>query len=243
MPGLRQLAAPPTVTSPRDGARNPAIMCSMVDLPAPFGPSRPVTPRPMVIVMSLTATTLPYQRETLRSSMLIRLPPSRALRWSAEGASCSTDPLVPGGEPARAGGQQPEEHDPVPGPHTAWRRNGAGIRATQPLPHPVENGERAYQAGQTGAERDARCHRPGPGPVLGDLDQDPGQCPGEEKVDRDHAGRVRPAAGERGEDQPDRGQQQRPQHPDARAGDRRFVLFPPPGPAAGREELAHVQED
>ena len=49
---------------PFDGARKPAIMCKMVDLPAPFGPSRPVTPGPMSIVMSLTATTLPYQRLT-----------------------------------------------------------------------------------------------------------------------------------------------------------------------------------
>ena len=44
-------------------------MCMIVDLPAPFGPSRPVTPGSMDMVMSLTATTLPYQRDTLRSSM------------------------------------------------------------------------------------------------------------------------------------------------------------------------------
>src|SRR5260221_12312613 len=63
-------------SSPRDGGRKPAIRCSRVDLPAPFGPSSPVTPGPMVIVMSLTATTLPYQRDTLRSSMVVmRCPP------------------------------------------------------------------------------------------------------------------------------------------------------------------------
>src|SRR5213078_4030697 len=39
-------------------------MLMRVDFPAPFGPSRPVTPGLMVIVMSLTATTLPNQRET-----------------------------------------------------------------------------------------------------------------------------------------------------------------------------------
>ena len=50
---------------------DPAIMCIMVDFPAPFGPSRPVTPGPIVIVMSLTATTLPYHRETLRSSIAV----------------------------------------------------------------------------------------------------------------------------------------------------------------------------
>ncbi len=43
-------------------------MCRIVDLPAPFGPRRPVTPGPSTNEMSLTATTLPYQRETPRSS-------------------------------------------------------------------------------------------------------------------------------------------------------------------------------
>ena len=37
--------------------------CRSVLLPAPLGPSRPVTPGPIVIVTSLTATTLPYHRE------------------------------------------------------------------------------------------------------------------------------------------------------------------------------------
>ncbi len=43
-------------------------MCRIVDLPAPFGPSSPVTPGPRTNEMSFTATTLPYQRETSRSS-------------------------------------------------------------------------------------------------------------------------------------------------------------------------------
>ena len=49
---------------PVEGARKPPIMWIRVDLPAPLGPSRPVTPGPIVIVTSLTATTLPNQRET-----------------------------------------------------------------------------------------------------------------------------------------------------------------------------------
>ncbi len=53
---------------PADGARKPAIMLISVDLPAPFGPSRPVTPASRRMVTSLTATTLPYQRETCASS-------------------------------------------------------------------------------------------------------------------------------------------------------------------------------
>ena len=71
MSGFSQLGFPATVSVPLDGARKPEIMCRIVDLPAPFGPSRPVTPGPTDIVMSLTATTLPYQRLTLDRSMTL----------------------------------------------------------------------------------------------------------------------------------------------------------------------------
>ena len=50
----------------RSGARKPDIMWRSVVLPAPFGPSRPVMPAATSKVTSLTATTLPYQRETPR---------------------------------------------------------------------------------------------------------------------------------------------------------------------------------
>ena len=62
-------AWPAMRTTPADGASRPAIRWRSVDLPAPLGPSRPVTPGPSANVMSLTATTLPYQRETCSSSM------------------------------------------------------------------------------------------------------------------------------------------------------------------------------
>ncbi len=75
--GLRQMAMPSSVTVPDEGGKKPLIMASRVVLPAPFGPKRPVTPGPIVMVTSLTATTLPNQRETPASSMvLIRPPPS-----------------------------------------------------------------------------------------------------------------------------------------------------------------------
>src|SRR3979490_190398 len=46
-------------------------------LPAPLGPIRPVTPASSVIVMSLTATTLPYHFDTpCRSTELLIEPPS-----------------------------------------------------------------------------------------------------------------------------------------------------------------------
>ena len=44
-------------------------MWSTVVLPAPFGPSRPVTPGRMSNDTSLTATTLPYHFETDSTDM------------------------------------------------------------------------------------------------------------------------------------------------------------------------------
>ena len=61
------MEVPSRLTSPADGARKPAIMWSRVVLPAPFGPSSPVMPGPTSKLTSLTATTLPYQRETAAS--------------------------------------------------------------------------------------------------------------------------------------------------------------------------------
>ena len=43
-------------------------MFSSVVLPAPLGPSRPVTPGPSVKETPFTATTFPYQRETSATS-------------------------------------------------------------------------------------------------------------------------------------------------------------------------------
>jgi hypothetical protein len=62
---LRHAVNPPISTRPFDGRRSPDSMCRIVVLPAPFGPSRPVIPGPNANVMSLTATTGPYQRDTL----------------------------------------------------------------------------------------------------------------------------------------------------------------------------------
>ena len=63
-------------------------MWSSVDLPAPFGPSSPVIPGPSANEMSLTATTLPYQRDTSWSS-------TRAFGSSGFGGAATTPPGVP----------------------------------------------------------------------------------------------------------------------------------------------------
>ena len=61
--GEPQAGRPSRRTSPWLGASCPAASFRNVDLPAPLGPSRPVTPGPTVVVTSLSAMTGPYQRE------------------------------------------------------------------------------------------------------------------------------------------------------------------------------------
>src|SRR5260370_20166527 len=157
-------------SSPRDGGRKPAIRCSRVDLPAPFGPSRPVTPGPMVIVMSLTATTLPYQRDTLRSSMVVMLcsplasgallgaafprrsslAPQSRRRRAPPARSCGTGLPVPGSQAAEAGREEDEQHHPVEPTVLDHPGNTASRGSAEPLPHPVQGGEWADPSGQVG---------------------------------------------------------------------------------------------
>ena len=59
-----------TVTVPAEGFRKPESMCSRVLLPAPLGPSSPVTPGETSNEISLTATTLPYHRDTPSSAIV-----------------------------------------------------------------------------------------------------------------------------------------------------------------------------
>jgi hypothetical protein len=60
--GRRQAAygRPPIVTDPESGASRPRISRIVVDLPAPFGPRKPVTwPRGTMKDRSSTATVVP----------------------------------------------------------------------------------------------------------------------------------------------------------------------------------------
>jgi hypothetical protein len=54
---------PRSCTSPWLGRSCPAASLRKVDLPAPFGPRRPVTPGGTVTLTSLSAMTGPYQRD------------------------------------------------------------------------------------------------------------------------------------------------------------------------------------
>ena len=62
LPGLASLAtvSPPTVTVPRSGLTMPQIIATVVDLPAPLGPSRPtISPRPAMMDTPATAGLSP----------------------------------------------------------------------------------------------------------------------------------------------------------------------------------------
>jgi hypothetical protein len=58
--GLPQIGSPRTWISPLLGLSCPVMSFMNVDLPAPFGPSRPVMPGPTDTVTSLRPMTCPY---------------------------------------------------------------------------------------------------------------------------------------------------------------------------------------
>src|SRR5215217_2919689 len=66
-----------TWTVPLKGRMRPATRLRIVDLPAPFGPSRAVTPVPIPRVRSETATTSPYHLATPRRATTARAPGGR----------------------------------------------------------------------------------------------------------------------------------------------------------------------
>src|SRR5689334_16753781 len=96
MAGLPRTACPRMRTVPFDGAMSPEMRFSMVDLPAPFGPSSPVTPGPMPHVMSETATMSPYHLATPRRTMIASSPGASPGSSGAAMAGASVTALVPG---------------------------------------------------------------------------------------------------------------------------------------------------
>src|SRR5690606_23641207 len=194
------------VTVPVDGARKPPIMLMRVDFPAPLGPSRPVTPGPMVMVMSLTATTWPNQRETWSMERVL-MDGAHSLRggWRATGwaGSHAHLPVAAHQEPV-AGGDQAQGEDDV---HHALSGAGSGAAreggrgAQEGGLHAVEDGDRGEQAdpGDGGAAAAL---------VVGDR-LEGGDRPVGDGQDGDHGGDAEAAArGDRRDDQADAGEQQ-----------------------------------
>src|SRR5690606_41971880 len=112
-------------------------MWMSVDFPAPFGPSSPVTPGPTFIETPLTATTLPYQRDTFSStSSHERTAGGRPPTLPASLRSCACPvggrpptppvPLPPSASPV--GGRPPPPPGPLP--------SSAGPAGARPPPPP-----------------------------------------------------------------------------------------------------------
>ena len=220
--GRCQALPPATMTSPEDGRRKPDIMCSSVDLPAPFGPSRPVTPGPRSKEMSFTATTLPYQRETERSSMA-GAGRSRVGATPASSPGAGRSPAGRRPRPRRrpaarsqrhppvAPGQQPHRHDR----HARRRPPGRPARArcrrgTRCPWARVPNSQAVSPSSvAVGARSDASSPHDAAPRLSRRLRDDRGHRQGDVEQGEDAGGRIRPARRERGHGQAQRGHDDR----------------------------------
>ena len=105
--GSRWMGRPNSSTSPWEGWSSPQMAFRVVVLPAPLGPSSPVTPGPSSNDRSATATTSPYHLENRRSST------------TAPAAGC---PLMPAGAArARSGWRRPRPPPPPSPPGSRAR--------------------------------------------------------------------------------------------------------------------------
>src|SRR5580700_12087480 len=114
------------VAVPASGASRPTTTRMVVDLPAPFGPTKPVTwPGPAVNVIPSSAWVEPNRLRSPSISILAFMAPrcrSPGRGASARGPIC-TVPHQPAGirpqadDPAPHGGYARGEHDPA-----GWRR-------------------------------------------------------------------------------------------------------------------------
>src|SRR4051812_37306921 len=85
--GFPQIGSPRTLIEPLLGLSCPVISFMNVLLPAPFGPSRPVTPGGTLTVMSLRPLTCPYHLDSFSAATIgvpaavtITRPPRRRAR-------------------------------------------------------------------------------------------------------------------------------------------------------------------
>src|SRR5215203_3858105 len=87
---------------PDEGRSRPVSILKVVDLPAPFGPSSPVTPGPTWKETSATATTSPYH--------LARLVTSTVVACAAGAGATIVRSILPQVAPVEQRGA--EQHDP-----------------------------------------------------------------------------------------------------------------------------------
>src|SRR4051794_21973270 len=81
-----RVGLPSTRISPDDGPSRPVSISSVVDFPAPFGPSNAVTPGSIEKLTSDTATTSPYHLDRLRTTIDAFSDTGGAASWRRCGA-------------------------------------------------------------------------------------------------------------------------------------------------------------
>ena len=226
MPGLRQLGVPPTVSSPARWREEPgdhvqhgglagAVRAEQAGHAGPDG-HRDVVDRHHVAVPAGDIAQL----DRAHAAPTFRYLAARPARLTAS----SSRNMIPYRKPTLPGGGMGPGF--VPPSHCLTPSSTLNGLISPPSLAP---------SGATACGPSGPPLRPGR-PLLGDVDQDRGQRPGEEQVDRDDAGGVGAAAGQRGEHQPDRREQHRPERRDAHAGNQRPGLGPDRRPTAGGED-------
>ncbi len=194
-------------------------MCRMVDLPAPFGPSRPVTPGPMVHrdVVDRDDVAVPAADVFDLDDGHDSAPPSGSGRPGRRGTSASDGRRGRGRRRRRScRGWSTPSAGSVPPSHIRTPSNSVnGLNRPDTF---SATWARSRSAAMWPARSAVRLRRRPGGPVVLralDLEQDLGQGAGEQEDDRHRAGGEGPAAGQARQEQADRGQHHRPHQPDA----------------------------
>src|SRR5688572_18988442 len=137
------MSCPFTLTLPEVAPRNPAMMRSVVDLPAPFGPRKPtISPFATLNETSLTATTVPKSLVRASTSIIERYVSRARLRlfrlvFFEDGAVALLELL------ARAAGAGVVAADLRPGlRRLALRQRRGGLLAQL-----IERGGRVFRVG------------------------------------------------------------------------------------------------
>src|SRR6266508_3692042 len=155
---------------PEEIERSPAIILSVVDLPAPFGPRSAVTPGVTPNETSETATTSPYHFET-----------------------CST--TIVGCRPAITPGSMSARSSTSVSPSFAGREATVLLIGYVPPDHQAKTDDDAGDRARWAEEENAVLEPVVP-PILEGEVQGAGQCLGDDEADDDDRDRDALAAGE-----------------------------------------------
>src|SRR6478735_5906842 len=153
---------------PLEGDSNPEIIFRSVDFPAPFGPSRAVTPGPTPNVTSDTATTSPYHFETWSTTIVgsrpVIMPGSIPARSPVVATVSIIGQIPPCHEPERSGDRRQHANEVLPEGEIATVAELCliGHDSEQRCRHPVnrvDRAEKSEEAGQLVVDHDGQGDR------------------------------------------------------------------------------------